>query len=103
MSRRIEIDGTIVQVGLMGGGKVDVDLGLLLTRRITWRGTTLRSRPLERKIALSQRFAAEMLSHLAAGRIRPVVDCVFPLAQIADAHRRMAANANAGKIVVQIR
>ena len=99
----VALRGTIVQVGLMGGGDAPVNVGMLLARRATWVGTTLRARPLEEKVAVTRRFAAEMLSHLAAGRIRPVVDCVFPLAQIADAHRRMAANANAGKIVVQIR
>ena len=50
------VDGTIVQVGLMGGANASVNLGLLLTKRITWIGTTLRSRPIERKIALAQRF-----------------------------------------------
>ena len=99
----VALRGTIVQVGLMGGGDAPVNVGMLLARRATWVGTTLRARPLEEKVAVTRRFAAEMLSHLDAGRIRPVVDCVFPLAQIADAHRRMAANANAGKIVVQIR
>ena len=48
--------GTIVQVGLMGGGQTPVNLGLLLVKRVHWIGTTLRARPIEQKIALSQRF-----------------------------------------------
>ena len=53
--------GTIVQVGLMGGGSTMVNVGLLLTKRITWVGTVLRPRPIEEKVALTRRFAAEML------------------------------------------
>lgn len=99
----VALRGTIVQVGLMGGGDAPVNVGMLLARRATWVGTTLRARPLEEKVAVTRRFATEMLPHFTARRMRPVVDCVFPLEQIADAHRRMAANANAGKIVVQVR
>ena len=99
----VALRGTIVQVGLMGGGDAPVNVGMLLARRATWVGTTLRARPLEEKVAVTRRFATEILPHFTARRMRPVVDCVFPLEQIADAHRRMAANANAGKIVVQVR
>lgn len=95
--------GTIVQVGLMGGGTVPVNVGLLMGKRATWVGTTLRARPLEEKIAVTRRFAAEMLPLFDSGSLRPVIDSTFPFERIADAHRHMAANANAGKIVVTIR
>jgi len=94
--------GTIVQVGLMGGGRTSVNLGLLLVKRVTWIGTTLRARPLEQKIAISQRFAAEVLPLFEAGLLRPVIDSRYPLEQIADAHRAMEANANVGKLVVDV-
>ncbi len=94
--------GTIVQVGLMGGGHTPVNLGLLLVKRVTWIGTTLRARPIEEKAAICQRFIAEMLPLLAAGRLRPVIDSRFALDGIADAHRHMEANANVGKILVDI-
>jgi putative PIG3 family NAD(P)H quinone oxidoreductase len=94
--------GTIVQVGLMGGGAVPVNLGLLLTKRITWVGTVLRPRPLEEKVALTRRFAAEMLPLFDTGGLAPVVDSTYPFDRIADAHRHMEANANTGKIVVTI-
>jgi putative PIG3 family NAD(P)H quinone oxidoreductase len=96
------IDGTIVQVGLMGGGNTAVNVGLILSRRITWIGTTLRNRPLERKLALCQRFIAEMIPLFDAGKLRPIVDSRYPLADIADAHRRMESNANVGKILVDL-
>lgn len=94
--------GTIVQVGLMGGGRTQVNVGRLLERRAHWVGTTLRTRPIEEKIAVTRRFAAEVLPLFDDGRLRPVIDSRFPLSQVADAHRHMEANANAGKIVITI-
>ncbi len=94
--------GTIVQVGLMGGGSVPVNVGLLMGKRAHWIGTTLRARPIEEKVALTRRFAAEVLPLFEDGRLRPVIDCRFPLEEIAAAHELMAANANAGKIVITL-
>ena len=94
--------GTIVQVGLMGGGQTPVNLGLLLVKRVHWIGTALRTRPLEQKLALSQRFRAEVIPLFEAGALRPVIDSRFALDDIVEAHRRMDANANIGKILVQI-
>ena len=94
--------GTIVQVGLMGGGAATVNVGLLLTKRIRWIGTVLRSRPLEEKIAISRRFADEVVPLFAAGALRPVIDRRFPLDAIADAHRHMEADANVGKILFDV-
>ena len=96
------MDGTIVQVGLMGGANASVNVGLILSKRITWIGTTLRARPVERKLALSQRFIDEMLPLFECGVLRPVVDSRFALADIADAHRHMEANANVGKILIDL-
>jgi putative PIG3 family NAD(P)H quinone oxidoreductase len=100
--RAVTVDGTIVQVGLMGGASAPVNVGLLLTKRITWVGTTLRSRPVERKIALTQRFIDEMLPLFDSGALRPVIDSRFRLDEIADAHAYMESDANVGKIVIDI-
>ncbi len=96
------MDGTIIQVGLMGGASAPVNVGLILSKRLTWIGTTLRARPLERKLALSQRFIDEVLPLFDAGSLRPVIDSRYPFEQIADAHRHMEANANIGKILVDL-
>jgi putative PIG3 family NAD(P)H quinone oxidoreductase len=98
----VALRGTIVQVGLMGGGRTLVNVGLLLAKRSHWVGTTLRTRPLEEKLAVTRRFAAEVLPLFDDGRLRPVIDSRFPFEAIADAHRHMEANANAGKIVVTV-
>ena len=95
--------GTIVQVGLMGGGAATVNLGLLLTKRTRWIGTVLRARPLEEKVAISRRFADEVLPLFTAGALHPVIDRRFPLDSVADAHRHMEADANVGKILLEVR
>ncbi len=98
----VAVDGTIVQVGLMGGGKAPITMGLLLMKRITWIGTTLRSRPIERKLDLCQRFIAEMLPLFEHGAMRPVIDSRFAFDDIADAHRHMESNASIGKILIDL-
>ena len=100
--RAVAMDATIVQVGLMGGGSAPVNMGLLLMKRITWVGTTLRARPLERKLALCQRFRAEMLPLFESGALRPVIDSRYAFDDIADAHRHMESNQSVGKILVDI-
>ena len=98
----VALRGTIVQVGLMGGGTVPVNVGLLMGKRATWVGTTLRTRPIEEKVAVTRRFATEMLPLFDTGAMLPVIDSVYPFERIAEAHQHMAANANTGKIVVTI-
>ncbi len=98
----VALKGRIIQVGLMGGAKVPVNVAALMGRRVSWTGTMLRARPIEEKIALTRRFASEMLPLFDSGQLHPVIDSRFPFDQIADAHRHMAANANAGKIMVDV-
>ena len=94
--------GHIVQVGVMGGGTTPFNLGALMPKRAKLSGTVLRARPLEEKIAISQRFATEVVPLFESGKLRPVIDCRFALSDIAKAHAHMGANANTGKIVIDI-
>lgn len=94
--------GTIVQVGLLGGGEAPIALGRLMARRARLVGTVLRARPLEEKIALSRRFAAEVLPLFEVGSLRPVIDRRFSINDVAEAHRYMESNANFGKILVDV-
>jgi putative PIG3 family NAD(P)H quinone oxidoreductase len=100
--RAASVDGTMVQVGLMGGGSAPINMGLLLTKRITWIGTTLRSRPVERKIELMQRFIAEVLPLFESGALRPVIDSRYSFDQMPEAHTYMQSNANIGKILIDL-
>ncbi len=94
--------GHIVQVGVMGGGTTPFNLGALMPKRAKISGTVLRARPLEEKIAISQRFATEVVPLFESGHLQPVIDCRFALSDIAKAHAHMGANANTGKIVIDI-
>jgi putative PIG3 family NAD(P)H quinone oxidoreductase len=98
----LRVGGRIVQVGVMDPAPVTLPLGMLLPKRATIVGTVLRSRPLEEKIAVSQRFAREVVPLFDSGALRPVIDRRYPLDHVADAHRHMEANANVGKIVLDV-
>ena len=101
--RCLAIGGRIIQVGLMGGGNAEVNVGMLLAKRASITGTTLRSRPLEEKVAISRRTGVEVLPWFEDGTLRPVIDRRYPLDQIAAAHTYMESNASIGKIVVDLR
>jgi NADPH2:quinone reductase len=92
--------GRIVVVGLTGGASTPFNLGVLLVKRLTIVGTTLRGRPLEEKIVVARDLSEHILPLFDAGRLKPVVDRVFAFEQIRDAHRLMESNATFGKIVL---
>jgi len=94
--------GRMIVIGLLGGLAAELNLAMLLSKRATIRGTLLRSRSLEEKAAATRAFERSVVPHLASGRIRAVVDSVYTLDKVADAHRYMASNANFGKIVLEL-
>jgi NADPH2:quinone reductase len=98
----LAVRGRMVIVGTMGGGNVEANLGALMGKRLRVHGTVLRARPLEEKATLVQAFVARVLPLFEAATIRPVVDRVFALDEVADAHRYMETNANFGKIVLRV-
>ncbi len=101
--RSLAVDGAMIVLGTLGGARGEkLDLGVLQSRRLRIVGSALRSLPLDRKIALTKRFAAFGLPRLADGRIRPVVDSVFDWKDVVQAHARMESNANIGKIVLRV-
>jgi NADPH:quinone reductase-like Zn-dependent oxidoreductase len=95
--------GRIILIGTMAGRDVSLPLGVILGKRLTIRGTVLRARPLEEKIAATRAFAAQVVPLFAQGVVRPVVDRVFPLDQIAAAHRHLESNTTFGKVVLEHR
>ena len=94
--------GRIVLVGLMAGAKHELDLALILRKRLRILGTVLRARPLEEKLAVMRTFEERVVPLFARGALRPVIDAVMPLDQAAQAHARMASNAGFGKIVLTV-
>jgi putative PIG3 family NAD(P)H quinone oxidoreductase len=94
------LKGRVIVVGLLAGASVPLDLGLLLRKRLTVRGTVLRSRDVAEKASATAAFARDVLPWLAGGAVRPIVHQVFPFAAIADAHRAMEAGEPFGKLVL---
>jgi NADPH:quinone reductase len=94
--------GRVILVGTMGGSKTELDSSVLLVKRARLTGTVLRARPIEEKIEVIRRFAAEVLPLFSAGILRPVVDSQFDLREIRAAHERMESNQSFGKIVLCI-
>jgi NADPH:quinone reductase-like Zn-dependent oxidoreductase len=92
--------GRHVVVGLVGGAKAEIDLARVLSRRHALLGLVMRTRPLDEKIAVVERFRRRFLHRLDDGTLAPCVDRVFPWAEAAAAHAHMEANANVGKIVL---
>ncbi|HEU4510367.1 MAG TPA: NAD(P)H-quinone oxidoreductase [Pyrinomonadaceae bacterium] len=96
------VGGRIVLIGGVAGRNADVDLLQILSKRLHIIGTVLRARSLQEKIAITGAFAAEVVPLLAEGTSQPVIDSVFPVEQIRDAHRRLESNETFGKVVLTI-
>ena len=93
--------GQIVVIGLMGGVKGELPLGLLVGRRASIHGSVMRSRSSDEKAALTRSFTDRMLAKLTTGELKPVIDEVLPMSEIQSAHRRMDSNQTFGKLVLR--
>lgn len=94
--------GRLVNIGLLSGAKGELNMGQVLGKRLHIIGSTLRTRPLVEKIAITRRFEAEMMPHLASGRLRPIIDTTFPIVEAQAAHEYVLANRNIGKVILEI-
>jgi len=96
------VEGRIVVIAFLGGSKVALDLGPLMMKRVHLTGSTLRPRTVEQKGAIARALYREVWPLLESGRVKPVIDRTFPLAQAAEAHRLMESSAHVGKIVLTV-
>ncbi|MCL6262631.1 NAD(P)H-quinone oxidoreductase [Craterilacuibacter sp. RT1T] len=95
-------DGRLVVIGVMGGRSAELNLGLLLVKRLRIMGSTLRSQPLVVRTRLARALEETILPALADGRVRVTLDSVYPLSAVADAHLYMEDNSNLGKVVLDV-
>jgi putative PIG3 family NAD(P)H quinone oxidoreductase len=103
VARNLEIaalEGRIVTISLLGGSRAEINMGLILTKRLTLTGSTLRSRTVAQKAEVAAAVRNNVWPLLAAGRVRPVIHATFALAQAAEAHRLMETSNHIGKIVL---
>lgn len=94
--------GRVMLIGTVAGAEATIALGTVLRKRLTIRGTVLRSRTLDERRHDARAFASRVLPLLAAGTVQPVVDRVFTLDEIAEAHRVVESNATFGKVVLRM-
>jgi len=94
--------GRLVFVGLLTGAKAEVDLGTVLTKRLTMVGTVLRARPLEEKIEATRAFADQVVPWLERGMVRPIVDSSFAFDDVRAAYERLGSNQGFGKVILRI-
>ena len=96
----LALRGRIVVVSVAAGNEVEIPLLALMVKRATLRGTVLRARPLEEKAAALRGFEREVVPGLADGRLRPLVDSVYPAAEVTAALDRLASRGKAGKVLL---
>jgi NADPH:quinone reductase len=96
------VEGRIVQIAVQSSAKATVDFRRIMLKRLTHTGSTLRARSVPDKGAIARAVEQHVLPLIAAGKVRPVIDSTFPLAQASAAHARMEASAHTGKIVLVV-
>lgn len=94
--------GRLVEIGLMGGAQGEINLALLLMRRLSIIGSTLRSRSVAEKAAIVSGLRTRFGDAVAGGRLRPPIQAVLPLEAAAEAHRLMQSSAHFGKIALRV-
>jgi NADPH:quinone reductase len=96
------VEGRIVQIAFLASSRVTVDLMRLMLKRLTHTGSTLRARAVADKAAIARAVENNVLPLIASGRVKPLIDSTFPLAQANAAHARMESGQHIGKIVLTL-
>ena len=95
-------DGRHVSIAFQRGAKAEISISEVMRRRLTLTGSTLRPRSVEFKTMVADEIAKTVWPYVEGGRLKPVVDAVFPLDRAAEAHARMEAGDHVGKIVLEM-
>ena len=94
--------GRMILVGTTGGASASFEFGKVMSKRLHLIGTVLRPRSSEEKARAVRLFDAQVVPLLANGKLRPVIDKIYPMAEVAAAHERMESNESFGKIILAI-
>jgi len=95
-------EGRHVSIAVQRGASAEIQIFDVMRRRLTLTGSTLRPRPVEFKTMVADEIARTVWPYVEGGRLRPVIDKTFPLAEVDAAHARMEAGENIGKIVLEV-
>jgi putative PIG3 family NAD(P)H quinone oxidoreductase len=105
VQRNIEVaavDGRIVVIAVQGGAKAEIKMNMVMLKRLTLTGSTLRSRTVEQKAAIAAAVRENVWPLLVARRVRPIIHATFPLEQAAEAHKLMESSNHIGKIMLTV-
>ena len=95
-------EARIVNIAYMKGFKTEVNFAPLLMKRITMTGSTLRAQTFAQKAVMVQEIMEHIYPHLESGRIKPIIDSIYPLEQVEQAHGHMEGGQHMGKIIIKI-
>ena len=95
-------EGRLAVIGLQGGAKAEINLGVVLSKRLAVMGSTLRARSVEEKAPLMRALGSEVWPGFAEGSLRPVIDQTFALDHVADAHRALESGEVVGKVLLTV-
>ena len=96
----LAIEGRLVQIGVLGGPRTEINVGVIMQKRLTVTGSTLRARPIADKAAIAGAVREHVWPLLESGTVKPIVYATFPLRDAAAAHRLMESSEHIGKIVL---
>ena len=96
------VEGRVVTISLLGGSRAEINVGMILTKRLTLTGSTLRSRTVAQKAAVADAMRHNVWPLIESGKVRPVIFKTFPLAEASEAHRLMETSNHIGKIVLTV-
>jgi putative PIG3 family NAD(P)H quinone oxidoreductase len=99
----LNFGGRHVSIAMLRGAEATINIFQIMVKRLRLSGSTMKSRPFAEKARLARDIRAQVWPHLEAGRFRPVIDTIYPLAEAAKAHERMESGGHIGKIVLKIR
>ena len=98
----LAVDGRLLQVAFLEGSKAPLDVQVIMRKRLTYTGATLRPRSDAQKAVIAKSLKENIWPKLIAGQCLPVIDSIYPLDQVVKAHERMESSAHIGKIMLQI-
>ena len=100
--KSLSVEGRLVMIGLMGGAKTSINLGLLMMKRLRVIGSTLRAQPIAKKTEIMNNLKENVWPSLESGDIKPIIDTVIPIEEVDKAHKLMESNQTFGKVILKV-
>ena len=100
--KSLTLEGRLVMIGLMGGAKTSINLGLVMMKRLRIIGSTLRAQPIPKKTEIMNNLNENIWPLLESGDIKPIIDTVIPIEEVDKAHELMESNQTFGKVILKV-